>query len=295
MKNIVKSKVFQVCLIIVLVILLILVVIFGEIKQSRESKALMSVLNKIEQEKKANKEKEGNAGLSNESYAEENKESITEEENNKYTYKGANSIGVSDDNRWKNKLWLALGDNITFRNSYQNKVRLSLSMSSVTSDAYIGRLMSDAAKNVTAEKLKNVDLITVFAGTSDYSLNTPLGTINDDESKNSFYGSLHKTINKILSIKPDVTIVFFTPLKRGAYRTYPVYPNANGAGVKLEQYTQAIKDVCQSYNILVLDLFTESGIDENNIKKYTIDNLHLNNAGRQRVVTIISDYLKTVK
>lgn len=289
MKKIVSSKTFQVGLIIVLVILLALVVVFGKIKQNKESRALMNVLGGIEQQNKLSKDEESKTEVTKEVQEEET------ETGNKYTYKGSSSIGTSDDGRWKNKKWLALGDNITARNSYQYKVKISLSMSSVTSDASIGRLMGDAASNITSDKLKNVDLVTVFAGTSDYSLNTPLGTINDDESKKTFYGGLHKTINKLLSLKPDAAIVFFTPLKRGAYKTYPVYPNANEAGVKLDEYAQAIEDVCKSYNILVLDLFNDSGINEKNIKSYTTDNLHLNSAGSARVTKLISDYLKTVK
>jgi lysophospholipase L1-like esterase len=58
---------------------------------------------------------------------------------------------------------------------------------------------------------------------------------------------------------------------------------------------QAIKEVCKEYNILVYDLFNESGINESNLKSYTIDNLNLNSTGYIRISTLISNYLKTVK
>jgi lysophospholipase L1-like esterase len=138
-------------------------------------------------------------------------------------------------------------------------------------------------------------LVLVFGGTNDYALGTPLGTINDDENSGTFYGSLKKVINDILEVKSDSTIVFITPLKRGVYKNEPVYPAPNKIGVKLEKYVQAINDVCKFYNIPVLDLYSKSGIDENNIKTYTSDNLNLNAQGIQKVSQIISDYIKTIK
>ncbi|MCM8711386.1 SGNH/GDSL hydrolase family protein [Clostridium sp. SYSU_GA19001] len=285
-----KSRIFKFFVTSVLLISLILVVVFGQIKVRQNSAKLQAELANMEADRKSatdntyEQKKEAAEGVSLPSSAEKT-----------YTYKGAGSIGQLNITRWKDKKWLALGDNITAKNSYQSRVKLSCSMANVTTDADAGRLMGDAANNINSDKLKDIDIVTVFAGTSDYSLNTPLGTIGDNENSNTFYGSVHKTIKKILDSKEDVTIVFFTPLKRGAYKNYPVYPGANSAGVKLEDYVQAIKDVCKSYNILVLDLFNNSGINENNIKNYTIDNLHLNEAGSQRIIKQISDYFKTIK
>jgi hypothetical protein len=74
-------------------------------------------------------------------------------------------------------------------------------MKNTITDASIGRLMKDAASGVTSEKLKEADHITVFAGISDYSLSTLLGTIEDDEIVNTFYGSVHKTISTLLKAK----------------------------------------------------------------------------------------------
>lgn len=69
----------------------------------------------------------------------------------------------------------------------------------------------------------------------------------------------------------------------------------NSADYKLEEYVQGIKAVCSTYNILVLDAFNKSGITENNLKQYTIDNLSLNEKGYQKLSQVISDYFKTIK
>lgn len=286
------NKALKVIVTFILSATLVFVVVLGQIKFKKAAVALKAESVKI-QESKVKDKKESGSEVSTDNGEKTSEESLPAVNN--FIYKGASSIGTSDNNRWKNKKWLALGDNITAKNSYQSRVKYSCSIGTVLTDANIGKLMGDVTQNLNSDKLKDVDIITIFAGTSDYSLNTPLGTINDDENTNTFYGSVHKTIKRILELKEDATIVFFTPLKRGAYKTYPVYPAANGAGAKLEDYAEAIKDVCKSYNILVLDLFSDSGIDESNVKKYTVDGLHLNDAGSQRISKLISDYLKTIK
>lgn len=293
MQRFVESKFYNIVLILILSLCLIFVIILGTMKQKNENNKWITVLDKMEVNKKPNSTDSASNPIQT------NGEVSSSEQVNKNDtldiYKGAKSIGSSDNNRWKNKKWYAAGDNITAGNGYQNKVKAAASMNSVTTDAAVGKVMADIANSITTDKLKDIDLVTVFAGTADYSLDTPLGTINDNENSNTFYGNVHKTIKNIIDSNPNASVVFFTPLKRGAYKTYPVYPKANNAGVKLEDYVKAIKDVCKSYNILVFDLFAESGINENNLKSYSTDNLNLNNAGYQRISTLIAGYLKTIK
>jgi hypothetical protein len=71
--------------------------------------------------------------------------------------------------------------------------------------------------------------------------------------------------------------------------------NVNKVGVKLKTGVYEINQVCKSYNILGLDLFSKSGIDEKTIKDYTTDNLNLNAQGIQKASQVISDYIKTIK
>lgn len=302
MKNLVNNLVFKVALISVISIAIILVTIVGQGRMRRSSLILRDQMEELEADKKNsaaedNKEENEDEEIGDSQEDSKDKPAQTDSSTNSKDdiYKGAIALGEINNTRWKDKRWLAIGDNITAKQSYQSKVKLSCSMGSVTSDANTGRVMGDMANNITTDKLKDIDIVTVFAGTSDYSLDTKLGTKSDDENSNTFYGNVHKVIKKLIASRKDITIVFFTPLKRGAYKTYPVYPNANNAGVKLDDYAKAIKEVCAEYNIPVLDLLNESGIDEKNIKNYTVDNLHLNQAGASKVTKVISDYFKKIK
>lgn len=260
-----------------LVVSLIAVVALGEKRQAKLSKQLLVILQESELIK-SNKNH-------NEKADEEGTVPIVQIKN--YTYEGAKALGGYNNARWKNKKWYALGDNIKNTAAYTSKVKTLAVAGEVFSDAVDGRVMRDMSKNITAEKLKDMELITVFGGANDYTAGTALGTSADKEDADSFYGSLKKVINDILEVKPNAAIVFITPLKHSAI--------ANKAGVKLENYVQAISEVCKSYNILVFDLFSKSGIDEKNIKNYAADNVTLNNLGIQKVSQAISDYIKTIK
>jgi lysophospholipase L1-like esterase len=197
---------------------------------------------------------------------------------------------------WKDSNWYAIGDSITASQKYQELVKRGLALNSIVTDAEPGQSIKTMAANVTKEKLANVDLITVFGGTNDYGGNKPLGTFKDDKSDDTFYGYLKNVIETINANKNEkALVVFFTPIKRGEFPDQPTYPDSNAGGNGLEDYVNAINEVCESYSIPVVDLYSKSGIDSNNLKQYTLDNLHPNDAGYQMISKVIIDDLKAIK
>ena len=165
-------------------------------------------------------------------------------------------------------------------------------MKSYVNDGIIAQQLGTMADRVTSKKLAEVDLVTVFGGTNDYRNGKELGTINDDGNIDTFYGNIQKVINKIRIANPRVELVFMTPIKRGKFGDQPIYPSPNSKGIKLEQYVQAIKDVCSKNSIKVIDLFTLSGIDKSNLSIYTQDNLHPNEAGSKMIDLVIQKELE---
>lgn len=192
---------------------------------------------------------------------------------------------------YENRNWLAVGDSITHFNKYQSIVAKLCKIDTVSTDAIYGEQLGQMADTLTKDNLLNVDIVTIFGGTNDYGKNKLLGNISDNKNINTFYGNVKNVINKIYIINPKAKIVFITPLKRGRFENQPVYPNRNIAGFRLEQYVQAIKAVCGQKSIQVIDLFNESGINENNLSQYTMDNLHPNAAGYDKISKIIADKL----
>lgn len=189
---------------------------------------------------------------------------------------------------WENRNWYAIGDSITYANHYQPIVKSALAMKSVTVDAVPGQSMRTMTRHLSRKKLRSIDLITVFGGTNDYGKNTPLGTPKDGVEDATFYGYVKKTIEKINATKTKgAVVVFITPLKRGAFKDQPVYPNRNLVGSRLEDYVQVINDVCAAHSIPVIDLFHHSGLELGNLSKYTKDNLHPNAAGYRKLSKVV--------
>ena len=141
------------------------------------------------------------------------------------------------------------------------------------------------------------DLITIFMGTNDYGHDTPLGTI-DDITDVSFYGALNVIVPALQEKYPEAKIVFITPLHRYGFginsatgETHTFDSVSNGAGPTLEDYVNAIKAVCEKYNVSVIDLFNELELDpsaEETREYYMQDGLHPNAAGHR----LISEYLE---
>lgn len=194
--------------------------------------------------------------------------------------------------KYNNKIWYAIGDSITVQDIYPKYLKDDLGLKSYVIDGDIGLQLGTMADRVTSKKLAKVDLVTVFGGTNDYRNGKELGTINDTGNIDTFYGNIQKVINKIRIANPKVELVFITPIKRGKFGDQPIYPAPNSKGIKLEQYVQAIKDVCSKNSIKVIDLFTLSGIDKSNLSIYTQDNLHPNEAGSKMIDLVIKKELE---
>ncbi len=122
----------------------------------------------------------------------------------------------------------------------------------------------------------DADLVIVFGGTNDYgsSYTVDFGTPSDTE-KTTFYGALNYLCNGLIEKYNGKTIVFMTPLHRDI-------ETANVKGKTLLDYVNAIKEVCQTFGIPVIDTYNISGFTpkNNSFKQaYLPDGLHPNEIG----------------
>ena len=208
--------------------------------------------------------------------------------NNKILVSKAVEIKV---NKYKNKNWMALGDDLTARNQYQKYVKQTCGFANVTTigttDATL-HLMDD---KLTIESLRNIDIVTVFASANDFGWNRPLGTINDSVTLDTFYSYMKAVIGNIKQIKPNVKLVFITTTYVGKDR-YGFLKNSVGSTI--EDYTKAMKEVCSLNKIPVVDLYTTSGINANNLLSYSDDTVYPNNAGMKLIGNMIGKFLNTL-
>jgi lysophospholipase L1-like esterase len=160
------------------------------------------------------------------------------------------------------------GDSLAYRNSIYPNPTFGSS----------GNQMIDAAYPPVISRWQTMDndadIIFMLIGTNDYTSQVPLGT-DTSTNTNEFKGCLNIVLKGLRDKYPTKMIVVSTLLNRVSH---------NELTIKIEQYNQAIIDMCKKYRIICYDAYTATGMDleydENSLTEaITIDGLHPNPTG----------------
>lgn len=190
--------------------------------------------------------------------------------------------------KYKDKNWMAIGDEITNKNQYQKYVKEACELASVKTLAEPGITLHIMDDKVTKELLKDIDVVTVFAGVNDFGDNRPLGSIQDSTLMDTFYSDMKAVIENIEKIKPEIEIIFITTpyIGKDGYGFLE-----NNVGSTLEDYTKAMSEVCALYDVPVVDLYANSGINKDNLLDYSDDSIHPNEAGIEVIGKMIGEFM----
>lgn len=242
------------------------------------------------------------------------------EENEAYHYQVSSTsvpklyaLVQQEGNAWEGATAVFVGDSITAGSgttkTYFQFLKETLDFASVTGMGLGGSCISAKSDYGTGiqplinrySSIPDADLIVVFMGTNDYGHETPMGTMADTTDV-SFYGALNVIIPGILGQHPNSQLVFVTPLHRygfgkskilGTNFTYDHIPNGRGYG--LGDYVAAIKAVCATYSVPVIDLYNACPINPENTadrEAYFPDGLHPNAAGHAIVAETMAAQLQ---
>ncbi|WP_167859737.1 SGNH/GDSL hydrolase family protein [Paenibacillus cymbidii] len=198
--------------------------------------------------------------------------------------------------KWSGKSWATLGDSITAANGYQPIVAAALGFARVDNYGKSGCPMTAGGERDAGSTLRvglaiasPYDCVTIFAGTNDYRLGKPLGTVNSRDEL-TFYGAYRTVVEHLLSVHPACRISLWTPLQRDkdGYDT----ERLNDAGCRLPDYAQAVRDIGKLYALPVLDLYEESGFNMLTLDYLTSDRLHPNEYGHKRIASMAISFLQ---
>ena len=156
--------------------------------------------------------------------------------------------------------YVALGDSITFgcsnahptqydNGGYPQLVKEILNLKFAQNCGVPGNQI-DAMLSRLDEMYANAEIISVMGGVNDCNSNVILGSIEDTKIS-TFYGRVKLLANALLKKYPNSFIFFMTPFQSGRNNIM----NGNAIGYKLEDYANAIKEVCKLYDIPVLDMY----------------------------------------
>ena len=223
--------------------------------------------------------------------------------------------GESDKEKspWDGRSAVFVGDSITAGTGttkpYYEYLEESLGFNSVTAMGVGGSCVSaysDYGQNNQPlinryQSIPSADLIVIFMGTNDYGHETPLGSV-ENTGDGTFYGALNTMIPALVAKHPSSKIVFVTPLHRygfgtskilGTKFTYDHIPN--GVGATLGDYVNAVKTVCASNGVSVIDLHTECMLDPSDAtvrSTYMPDGIHPNAAGHEVIAGIMESHIR---
>ena len=138
-----------------------------------------------------------------------------------------------------------------------------------------------------------VDYITIAYGTNDL---TASRLKPSDDYATNFISALKYSIEQIQSAYPHINIYLCTPIYRSWVLDNGEFIDSNErvfGGFKLTDYVQAIKDVGAEYNLPVIDLYYELGINRQNYKNFFPENdgTHPHEGGRRLMAKKMADEL----
>lgn len=202
------------------------------------------------------------------------------------------------------KKLVVCGTSISFLDRYVTPTIKPLSIGTVINLGISGATLSTAGgaggaisgQFTTGNIPADTDMLWAEVGINDFLQSVPLGTIADTSKATSFYGALVETCNWIVANRPRAQVYFIIPFGSAQTGGLPGYltPNANGA--TMEQFQQAIKDVCQRFSFPFIDVAREASVGGayNGPTLHTADHLHPNRYGGWRMgLYIASTILRT--
>lgn len=191
---------------------------------------------------------------------------------------------TTSDNKidWSKLRYAALGDSITFGlndgvqiKPYCESVRESLGLNSVKNYGVNGSTVATANALGDAympmcrryTQMEDADIVSVMGGTNDFGRYVALGDVNSIDTS-TFCGALNVLCSGLKNKYSNAFMFFLTPLKMREY-------NGRSEGKEFEQLRNAIKQICDRWNILVLDTATLADFSqEYGAADYKGDGLH---------------------
>ena len=145
------------------------------------------------------------------------------------------------------------------------------------------------------------DMVIVYGGVNDYIHgDAPFGEIGD-KTPATFCGGVYYLMSFLRQTYPGKPVVFMTPARCSFGAVNDLFPSPDsrkGVDAKpLIAYVEAIQKTAEQFDIPVLDLYHNLGLDPHDpecYRAYTVDGLHFNDAGHAFIAECLKDFIKTL-
>lgn len=187
--------------------------------------------------------------------------------------------------------WTLIGDSITAGGG-QSYVSEQFNVPIITNLAVSGKRMS-GSEGMWKDKdtvTTTTELVTIMGGTNDEAaIIGSLSLVGSAFDTNTYIGAYQTLIEGLLTRIPKLVIIIITPSR--------AWTNGTGATERtgLKNYADAAKSVAQFYNLPVVDLYNNMGVNKlNQAIFFQNDGLHPNDYGNRRLSALVVGAIKNI-
>jgi lysophospholipase L1-like esterase len=149
-------------------------------------------------------------------------------------------------------------------------------------DEFVKSAINDDFKKtalaLNATDMRTAKLIGFAYGANDFNKNVPIET---------FAETIRGIISKLRANLPNAKLLFVTPGWR-VDKPESIATFKNAIGLRLEDYVNAIVDVCGRLGVIVVDFYHNGGINDSNADGYFwSDGLHFSNAAHEKLAAMV--------
>lgn len=153
----------------------------------------------------------------------------------------------------------------------------------------------EVIRELAAVDFAKTNVLFICYGVNDYHGGVPLDNEKDPYDEYAYAGAIRYVVRNLKKHYPDLRIILMTP-------TYTWYPDREvtcenmkmGEGYVLEDYVNTMLDTARELGVESLDIYHDfydhDSMDDWSV--YTVDGIHPNEAGREKIARAMADYLK---
>lgn len=138
-----------------------------------------------------------------------------------------------------------------------------------------------------------VELVMIEHGLNDFYAGVPLRNEEDPMDEYTFAGALRSSLESLRKVNPDMRIVLVTPTYTWMLSGLYTCEEFDAGYGNQEAYVAEEFKIAAEYGVEVIDVYHDffSHEEWDDWKRYTVDGLHPNEAGRRLIAEKITDYL----
>ena len=214
-------------------------------------------------------------------------------------------IFVTDDTKgsMKELPFVTYGDSITAQGRWQPYLQMLTGLGEHTNLGVAATCLANVGTDsmVSSARILGIPtdtkMIIIMGGTNDFAQNVPLGTGeygSDGWDTTTFKGAVAYLIYAIQQrLSASAKIYFATPVGGNSDSSTGTRTTLlkNSLNLTMQDYAEAMKEICELYGARCIDIYGESGISIFNRDKYLADQVHPNDTGARKMAELFASVI----